>query len=142
MSLDICIPDMPEITPDQDYRANPAKWVYQRLIKQINDFECRLTDEEEIGARLVATPAGVFHIESISFWGPDMLIFHGKNAHGRPVQLLQHYSQLSLELTALPKEREQPRRRIGFEFGRKLAQEADAESKTAASGEESGSRST
>jgi hypothetical protein len=120
MSLDVCIPDMPEVTPEADFRENPAQWTYQRLIKQINTFECGLTDEEEIGARLVATPAGVFHIEQIGYWAPDILIFIGKNAHGKPTQLLQHYTQLSLELTALPKEKEIPRRRIGFIFEKKL----------------------
>jgi hypothetical protein len=42
-----------------------------------------------------------------------MLIFHGVNEHDKPVQLLQHVSQLNILLTALPKETEKPRR-IGF----------------------------
>jgi hypothetical protein len=102
----------------------PAKWMYERVAAQIIEFEKQLNDEEEIGGRLVAAPGeGVFHIDDIGYWGPDMLIFHGKNQHGRPVQLLQHYTQLSVLLTAVPKESDIPRR-IGFDLARRL--EADA----------------
>jgi hypothetical protein len=103
--------------------------MHERLVKQIVEFEARLTDEEEIGGRLVSAPGeGVFHIENVGFWGPDMIIFHGKNQHGRPVQLLQHYSQLSMLLTVLPKESATPRR-IGFMLEERLANADDQPAK-------------
>jgi hypothetical protein len=92
----------------------PAKWSYERLVQLIIAFEKELTADEEIGGRFVNAPIeGAFHIEDLGFWGPDMIIFHGKNTHGRPVQLIQHYSQMNVLLTALPKESMKPRR-IGF----------------------------
>jgi hypothetical protein len=47
------------------------------------------------------------------------LIFHGKNIGRRPVQPLQHVTQVSVLLVALPKENEQPRR-INFQLQEKL----------------------
>jgi hypothetical protein len=60
-------------------RLNPAAWMYERLVKQIVDFESRLSPDEEIGGRFVAAPKeGAFHIENISYWGPDLLMFVGR----------------------------------------------------------------
>lgn len=103
----------------------PAKWMYERVARQIIDFEKELDSDEEIGGRLVSAPGeGVFHIEDLGYWGPDMLIFYGKNQHGRPVELLQHYSQLNVLLTAIPKEKDEPRR-IGFILEARLDQKAE-----------------
>jgi hypothetical protein len=44
--------EIPEIKlPDSN--ANPAKWAYERIMKSIVEFEARLDDDHEIGARLV-----------------------------------------------------------------------------------------
>ena len=103
----------------------PAKWMYERVARQIIDFEKELDSDEEIGGRLVSAPGeGVFHIEDLGYWGPDMLIFYGKNQHGRPVELLQHYSQLNVLLTAIPKEKDEPRR-IGFILEARLDKKAE-----------------
>jgi hypothetical protein len=100
---------------------SPAQWMYERVKEQIKEFEAKLDDHEEIGAH-VGAGAGTeaFHIEDLSYWGPDMLIVDGKSSHGRPVQLIQNISQLNIVLTALPKQRgrHQPRR-IGFILDRK-----------------------
>lgn len=103
----------------------PAKWMYERVARQIIEFEKKLNNDEEIGGRLVSAPGeGAFHIEDLGYWGPDMLIFYGKNQHGRPVELLQHYSQLNVLLTAIPKEKDEPRR-IGFILEARLDQKPD-----------------
>ena len=105
-------------------KNNPAEWMFDRLVRMIDDFEKGLSDEEEIGGRLVGAPGeGSFHIDDIGFWGPDMIMFYGKNHYGRPVRLIQHYTQLSVLLTSMPKEKEKPRR-IGFVIREKLTQEA------------------
>lgn len=101
-------------------RLNPAGWAYERLAKQIVEFEATLAPEEELGGRFVTAPKeGPIHIVDISYWNPDMLIFHGVDADGRKVQLIQHHSQLSVLLCAVPKEKENPRR-IGFVLERRL----------------------
>lgn len=95
-------------------RLNPAEWAYERLVKQIVEFESKLSAEEEIGGRFVTAPLeGAIHICDIDYWNPDMIIFHGIDANGRATQLIQHHSQLSVLLCAVPKIKEEPRR-IGF----------------------------
>jgi hypothetical protein len=118
MDDEIRIPDMrlPRIQNPlmSRERLNPAEWMYERLVKQIVDFESRLSPDEEIGGRFVAAPKeGAFHIENISYWGPDMLMFVGRDADGRPIQLMQHYTQMSILLCSVPREKDEPRR-IGF----------------------------
>ncbi len=108
------LPAMP-LPPDP-----PAKWMYERVAKQIIEFEKDLSPEEEIGGRFVSAPReGHFHIEDIGYWGPDMLIFHGTDMNGRPIQLMQHYSQLSVLLCVVPKEKGEARR-IGFILEQRL----------------------
>lgn len=111
-------------------KSNPAEWMFDRLIRLIEDFEKGLSDQEEIGGRLTGAPGdGTFHIDDIGFWGPDLIMFYGKNKDGRPVRLIQHYNQLSVLLTSMPKEKttEAPRR-IGFAIQRRV----EAEEKAAA----------
>jgi hypothetical protein len=97
-------------------KTNPAEWMFDRLVRMIDDFEKNLSDQEEIGGRMVGAPGeGSFHIDDIGFWGPDLIMFYGKNRDGRPVRLIQHYTQLSVLLTSMPKEKEKEKpRRIGF----------------------------
>jgi GH25 family lysozyme M1 (1,4-beta-N-acetylmuramidase) len=59
--------------------------------------------------------AGVLTIEGLGYFPPDMLTFYGRDEDGMKTQLIQHVSQLSVMLRAVPKaEPEEPARRIGF----------------------------
>jgi hypothetical protein len=101
-------------------RLNPAQWMYERLVKQIIVFERNLSPEEEIGGRFVTAPRdGAIHIADIGYWNPDMIIFYGEDADGRKIELLQHHSQVSVLLCAMPKEKDKPRR-IGFILEQRL----------------------
>ena len=113
-------------------KDNPAEWMFERLVRLIEDFEKGLSNEEEIGGRMVGAPGeGTFHIDDIGFWGPDLIMFYGKNKEGRPVRLIQHYTQLSVLLTSMPKERkEEEPRRIGFVL-RELVETRAAEQQAA-----------
>ena len=121
-------PPTPEQAKPLPAKNNPAEWMFDRLVRMIDDFEKGLSDQEEIGGRLVGAPGeGSFHIDDIGFWGPDLIMFFGKNHYGRPVRLIQHYTQLSVLLTSMPKEKEKPRR-IGFVLReRQETEEAAAE---------------
>jgi len=104
--------------------SNPAEWAFLRLGRLIEDYEKGLSPDEEIGARLVGAPGDqTFHVEDLGFWGPDLILFYGKNQHGRPVRLIQHYEQLNVLLTSLPREKDEPRR-IGFALREKLEKAA------------------
>lgn len=103
-----------------DPQDNPAKWMFERLATYIKQFESALDDEHEIGARLVSFgPNLTFHIEDMGYFGPDMIVFYGKNENGEAVQLIQHTSQLSVLLVGVRKQAERPRR-IGFLLDEKM----------------------
>jgi hypothetical protein len=98
-------------------RENPAEWAFVRLSKLIEDFEKGLDKDEEVGARIVGLPGdGTMQIEDVGFWGPDFILFIGKNADGKPVRLIQHYAQINVLLDARKKPEERPARRIGFQL--------------------------
>jgi hypothetical protein len=99
---------------------NPAKWMYERVVHSINEFEKDLDPDQEVGARLVSFGSdATFHIEDVSFWGPDMIVFEGFSSVGDKVRLLQHVSQLSVLLVAANRTHEKARR-IGFKLAEKL----------------------
>ena len=55
----------------EDYAGNPARWMFERLATYIKQFESRLDEEHEIGARLVSFGANLtFHIEDMGYFGP------------------------------------------------------------------------
>jgi hypothetical protein len=98
----------------QDHQDNPARWMFERLATYIKQFEGALDDEHEVGARLVSFGHNLtFHVQDMGYFGPDMIVFYGRNDQGEPVQLIQHTSQLSVLLVAVRKQAAQPRR-IGF----------------------------
>lgn len=105
-------------------KANPAEWMFDRIVKLIEDFESKLTRAEEVGAHLVQAPGeGVIQIHDVGYWAPDLVLFYGRNSYGRPVRLIQHYTQVNVLLTALPIQTDQPRR-IGFQLREKLEKAA------------------
>ena len=117
----------PPIDPKALKPTIPAKWMYERVVKSINEFEQDLDFDHEVGARLVSFGSEVtFNIVDVGYWGPDMIIFHGISPEGKNLQLLQHMSQLSVLLVAAEKvDNDKKARRIGF----KLTKELDSEKK-------------
>lgn len=105
-------------------RENPAEWAFVRLSRLIQDFESKLDADDEVGARIVNGPGdGAFHMRDVGFWGPDFILFMGVNEAGRPIRLIQHYTQLNVLLSAMPKSKpEEPARRIGFQLQERVEQ--------------------
>lgn len=98
-------------------RENPAEWAFVRLSKLIDDFEKGLDKDEEVAAHMVGVPGdSTMLIEDVGFWGPDLIMFTGKNAEGLTVRLIQHYGQINVLLNARKKPDERPARRIGFQL--------------------------
>jgi hypothetical protein len=98
-------------------RENPAEWAFVRLSKLIEDFEKGLDEDDEVGARIVGLPGdGTMSIEDVGFWGPDFIMFLGRNADGKPVRLIQHYGQINVLLDVRKRPQERQARRIGFQL--------------------------
>lgn len=114
--------DIPEsVSKKPVEQKSPAEWAYERLILYIENFEKQLDNEHEVAMGFTGGDAGVLRIEGMGFFDPDMVTFYGSDAGGAKTQLIQHVSQLSVMLRALPKEVEQePPTRIGFRLAADL----------------------
>ncbi len=94
---------------------SPAEWAHDRLVLYIRNFEQQLDADQEVAVGFAGSDAGVLTIEGLGYFPPDMVTFYGRDEDGRKTQLIQHVSQLSVMLRAVPKaEPEEPARRIGF----------------------------
>lgn len=97
---------------------SPAEWAYDRLILYIRNFEQQLDAKHEIAMGFAGDEAGVLRIEGLGFFDPDILTFYGRDDAGVKTQLIQHVTQLSVTLRAVPKDTtsDDPPRRIGFQL--------------------------
>lgn len=97
---------------------SPAERAHDQLILYIRDFESRLDAEQEIAMGFAGDASGVLRIEGIGFCPPDIVTFYGRDETGVRTQLIQHVSQLSVTLRAVPKDEQtdEPPRRIGFQL--------------------------
>lgn len=109
------------ITDKPVEKKSPAQWAYERLILYIQSFEKTLDNEHEIAMGFVGSDAGVVKIDGMGYFDPDMITFYGSDPAGSKTQLVQHVSQLSVILRALPKPKAQAEpERIGFRLAAAL----------------------
>ncbi len=102
-------------TKTSEKPKSPAEWAHDRLVLYIRNFESQLDAAQEIAMGFAGDETGVLRIEGIGFFDPDIITFYGRDDSGARTQLIQHYSQLSVTLRAVPKAGESdPPRRIGF----------------------------
>ena len=97
---------------------SPAALAHDLLVAYIRDFESRLDAEQEIAMGFAGDATGVMRIEGIGYYPPDFITFYGLDETGAQTQLIQHVTQLSVTLRAVPKDEEsdEPPRRIGFQL--------------------------
>ena len=131
------IPRLHEIHTDPDKSApdaiktadpkSPARWAYERLILYIQNFEKTLDNEHEVAMGFAGDSSGVIKIEGMGYYDPDIVTFYGADPAGTKTQLIQHVTQLSVMLRALPKQVEQAEpTRIGFRLAAELETEPPA----------------
>lgn len=105
-------------------QKSPAQWAYERLILYIKNFEDQLDNEHEVAMGFAGGDAGVLRIEGIGYFDPDIITYYGSDGEGTKTQLVQHVSQLSVMLRALPKQIESAEpNRIGFRLAAQLEEE-------------------
>lgn len=96
---------------------SPAEWAHDRLVMYIRNFESELDAEHEIAMGFASDESGVLRIEGLGYFEPDIVTFYGRDEDGAKTQLIQHVTQLSVTLRAVPKEANaEPPRRIGFQL--------------------------
>lgn len=114
--------DLPEaVTQKPLKQKSPAEWAYERIILYIQNFEAQLDNEHEVAMGYAGGDAGILRIEGMGYFDPDIVTFYGTDPSGARTQLIQHVTQLSVILRALPKQVEQESpRRIGFRLAEEL----------------------
>lgn len=115
-----CAPDGSIIKPDSAPKS-AARWAYERLILYIQNFEQQLDNEHEVAMGFAGDSSGVIKIDGMGYFDPDIITFYGSDPTGAKTQLIQHVSQLSVKLRALPKQVEAAEpERIGFRLAAEL----------------------
>lgn len=114
-------PPVPDRLQSPVARKSPAQWAYERLIVYIRNFEEQLDSSQEVAMGFTGDQSGVLRIEGMGYFDPDIVTFYGSDAGGTRTQLIQHVTQLSVMLRALPKPSDQPEpTRIGFRLAADL----------------------
>ena len=127
MDPDTAVTEIPDAIARSPDTKSPARWAYERLILYIQNFEEKLDNEHEVAMGFVGGEAGILRIEGLGYFDPDLVTFYGTDATGARTQLIQHVTQLSVMLRALPKRAmDAAPRRIGFRLARGLAPSAEA----------------
>ncbi len=112
---------LPKTVTDKVDEKSAAQWAYERIILYIKKFEEQLDPQHEVAMGFTGGDVGVLKIEGIGWFAPDILTFYGEDDEGSRTQLIQHVSQLSVMLRALPKApEEETARRIGFRLAEGL----------------------
>ena len=107
--------------PPEIAQKPAAEWAYERIILYIQNFEEQLDAEQEMVMGHVSGGAGTMRIEGMGFFAPDLVTFYGIDDNGLKTQLVQHVSQLTVMLRAMPKPSDHPEAvRIGFQLGERL----------------------
>lgn len=101
--------------PKRKPAAGPARKAAERLVAWIRAFEAGLDPAQEVALGFAGSEAGILQIEDIGYSDPDLITFTGTDEDGFPTQLIQHVSQLSVILRAVPSaDPDEAPRRIGF----------------------------
>jgi hypothetical protein len=106
--------------PKVEGSANFASEFYTRLVTAINEFDEKLDEAHEVGARLVNFGASVtIHLTGLGYHNPSLIKFFGKTDNGEPVELIQHVSQISILLIKVKRtDLSGPKRKIGVQSDR------------------------
>jgi hypothetical protein len=81
-----------------------AKNYHAVLMKNIHDFKQRLSQTQEIGATITqGEHTEELYLDTVQYSDPNLLIITGEDFNGKPIELLQDASHISITLHALPK---------------------------------------
>jgi len=120
------LPD--HVTEKPVSKKSPAEWAYERLVLYIQAFEENLDADHEVAMGFVGGETGVLRIQGMGYFDPDIITFYGQDGTGTKTQLVQHVTQLSVTLRAMPKfVQQEPPRRIGFRLRQDLEKSTQAD---------------
>lgn len=112
----IKLPDTSKILEDMDFPTQHmfSDTQFEIIKKYIQEYEKSLDKEHTVGIMLTNFGQSItMKVCEIKYEKSVVLVFKGW-VNGQYSTLIQHINQLNFLLTALPIEKEQPKREIGF----------------------------
>lgn len=96
--------------------GSTAQIVAENLYQEIINYQANLAETEDVAMMIVKFNESItILVDSIGYIGYNLVRFGGKDNSGKPLELIQHISQLNFLLTVVSKlEPEVPKRKIGF----------------------------
>lgn len=96
--------------------GSTAQIVAENLYQEILNYQANLSNTEDVAISIVKFNESItLFVDSIGYIGYNLVRFGGKDSSGKPLELIQHVSQLNFLLMVVPKpEPEVPKRKIGF----------------------------
>lgn len=93
-----------------------AQIVAENLYQEIINYQANLSNIEDVAMSIVKFNESItLFVDSIGYIGYNLVRFGGKDSSGKPLELIQHVSQLNFLLMVVSKpEPEVPKRKIGF----------------------------
>lgn len=115
-SITYCATALPRSSIVEALADNLASEFCQRLHDSVCLFDKKLDENLEVGMRLIAFGQAVtFSVSHLGYTNPSLIHFYGILDNGQPVELIQHVSQISFLLTAVPRlNSATPKSPIGF----------------------------
>ena len=109
-------------------RLRASSWTIERVHSPIPShaiLDALKPPKSKVGwFTLAGGITGVLRIEGIGYFDPDIVTFYGTDQQRLKTQLIQHVSQLSVTLRAIPKAAlEEEPRRVGFRLAEDLAKD-------------------
>lgn len=93
-----------------------AEVVAQNIYEEIKAFQATLPDENDVALSIVQFGGTTtMFVDSIGYIGYNLIRFGGLDSSGKPLELIQHVSQVNFLLMVAGKpDAEMPKRHIGF----------------------------
>lgn len=97
-------------------KNSTAEVVTANLYKEVIDYQNKLAETEDVAICVVSFDSKTtIVVDSIGYIGYNLIRFVGKDNSDKPLELVQHVSQLNFFLMPVQKpEPETPKRKIGF----------------------------
>lgn len=91
---------------------NIAKHIYDQVVK----YQSNLNATNDVALVITQfSQSTTILVQNIGYIGYNLVCFYGRGTDGKPLELIQHISQLNLLLTVAEKSKpETPKRKIGF----------------------------
>ena len=104
------------ITAATIQEGSVAQIVAENIHQEILEYQSKLPDNEDVAMCVVQfNQSMIIRVDSIGYIGYNLIRFGGKNSDGKPIEVVQHVSQLNFLLTIVPKPVVSvPKRKIGF----------------------------